>query len=72
MCDVNINYRFRARLNANAPVREIAFTTSFTATLERPLLLNLAAVPGHEGTFIAIVATVHLASADGNIDSKQK
>ena len=65
VCDVNIAYRFRTRPNADDPMQEITFTTTFTAVAEHPLLLNLAAVPGHAGTFIAIVATVHVKDADG-------
>jgi hypothetical protein len=67
MCDVNINYKFRMQLDAHDPksLQEITFTTSFATVPEKPCLLNLSAVQGHEGTFIAIIATVHLADAGG-------
>ena len=50
-----------------------SFTTSFTARIDSPVILNVSKVPDHEGTFIVIVARIRLlnlggwkVNADGN------
>jgi hypothetical protein len=62
-CDINISYQFRKQADGGdaRPSQAINFSTSFTAAIGDPIILNISAVPGHEGTFVVIIARVHLA-----------
>ena len=61
-CDVNIAYQFRKQIDVKdaKTLQDVNFTTSFTAGIDKPLIINVSAVPDHEGTFIAVVARAHL------------
>jgi|ERR1700677_35264 len=64
-CDANIAYRFRNNADAGngKPLQEINFTTSFTSLFDTPVVINVSAEPGHEGTFVAVVARVSLVNS---------